>query len=128
MFFVLNMRLNHKSAWLFAVSKHTFLAFLSQLNLLGYVHRMISFTQEKKYPESSQIRTVLVSDYLCRLRLFSSDAFFFTYVYVRMLNTHQWTSLRVLSTPYVYVGRKNAALEINPYTQKNESEKRTNPE
>ena len=24
-------------------------------------------------------------------------------------------SLLVLSTPYVYVGRKNAALEINPY-------------
>ena len=48
------------------------------------------------------------------LRLFSSDAFFFTYIYVRMLNTRQWTSLRVLSTPYVYVGRKNAALEINP--------------
>ena len=32
------------------------------------------------------------------LRLFSSDA----YVYVRVLNTRQWTSLRVLSTPYVY--------------------------
>ena len=43
--------------------------------------------------------------------------FFFTYVYVRMLNTRQWTDLRVLSTPYVYVGRKkNAALEINPYS------------
>ena len=27
----------------------------------------------------------------------------FTYVYVRMLNTRQWTSLRVLRTPYVYV-------------------------
>ena len=40
--------------------------------------------------------------------------FFFTYVYVRMLNKRQWTSLRVLSTPYVYVRRKNAALEINP--------------
>ena len=34
--------------------------------------------------------------------------------YVRMLNTRPWTSLRVLSTPYVHVGRKNAALEINP--------------
>ena len=31
-----------------------------------------------------------------------------------MLNTRQWTSLRVLNTTYVYVGRKNAALEINP--------------
>ena len=42
----------------------------------------------------------------------------FTYVYVRMLNTRQWTSLRVLSTPYVLcVGRKNAALEINPKTR-----------
>ena len=36
---------------------------------------------------------------------------------VRMLNTRQWTSLRVLSTPYIYVGRENAALEINPETQ-----------
>ena len=36
------------------------------------------------------------------------------FIYVRMLNTRQWTSLRVLSTPYVYVARKNAALEINP--------------
>ena len=44
------------------------------------------------------------------LRLFSSDAFFFTYVYVRVLNTRQWTSLRVLNTPYVYVGQKNAGL------------------
>ena len=36
------------------------------------------------------------------LRLFSSDPFF--YVRLRsMLNTRQWTSLRVLSTPYVYV-------------------------
>ena len=35
------------------------------------------------------------------------------YVYVRMLNTCQWMSLRVLSTPYVYVGRKNVALENN---------------
>ena len=42
---------------------------------------------------------------------------FFTYVYVRILNTRQWTSLRVLSTPYVYVGRKNAAVEINSYTE-----------
>ena len=48
------------------------------------------------------------------LRLSSNDAFFLTYGYVRVLNTRQWTSLRVLSTPYVYVGRKNAALEINP--------------
>ena len=40
----------------------------------------------------------------------------FTYVYIRMLNTRQWTSLRVLSTPYVYVGRRNAALEINLHT------------
>ena len=62
MFFVLNMRLNHKSAWLFAVSKHTFRVFLSQLSLLGYVHTMISFTQKQKYPDSSQIQTVLVSD------------------------------------------------------------------
>ena len=31
---------------------------------------------------------------------------FITYVYVRMLNTRQWTSLRVLSTPYVYVRKK----------------------
>ena len=38
------------------------------------------------------------------------------FLYVCLLNTHQWTSLRVLSTPYVYVGRKNAALEINPKT------------
>ena len=38
-----------------------------------------------------------------------------TYVYVRVPNTRQRTSLRVLSTPYVYVRRKNAALEINPY-------------
>ena len=37
--------------------------------------------------------------------------FFFTYVDVRVLNTRQWTSLRVLSTPYVYVGKKNASLE-----------------
>ena len=40
--------------------------------------------------------------------------FFYAYVYVRVLNTRQWTSLRVLRTPYVYEGRKNAALEINP--------------
>ena len=39
---------------------------------------------------------------------------FFTYVYIRVLSTRQWTSLRVLSIPYVYVGRKNAGLEINP--------------
>ena len=32
--------------------------------------------------------------------------FFLTYVYVRVLNTRQWTSLRVLSTPYVYVHEK----------------------
>ena len=34
---------------------------------------------------------------------------FFTYVYVRVLNTRQWTSLRVLSTytyEYVYVRKK----------------------
>ena len=37
------------------------------------------------------------------------------FFYVRMLNTRQWTSLRVLSTPYVYVGWKNAALGINAY-------------
>ena len=37
--------------------------------------------------------------------------------YVRMLNTCQWTSLRVLSTPYVHVGRKTAALEINPFNK-----------
>ena len=30
-----------------------------------------------------------------------------------MLNTRPWTSLRILSTQYVYVGRKNAALEVN---------------
>ena len=32
---------------------------------------------------------------------------FFSYVYVRVLNTRQWTSLRILSTPYVYVYVKN---------------------
>ena len=37
-----------------------------------------------------------------------------TFFYVRVLNTRQWTSLRVLNTAYVYVSRKNAALEINP--------------
>ena len=37
------------------------------------------------------------------LRLFSSNAFFF---YVRVLNTRQWMSLHVLSTPYVYVRNK----------------------
>ena len=31
---------------------------------------------------------------------------FFTHVYVRVLNTRQWTSLRVLSTPYVYARKK----------------------
>ena len=36
------------------------------------------------------------------------------FFYLRVLNTRQWTSLRVLRTPYVYVGRKNASLEINP--------------
>ena len=41
--------------------------------------------------------------------------FYVYYVYVHMLITRQWTSLRVLSTPYVYVGRRNAALEINHY-------------
>ena len=36
----------------------------------------------------------------------------FTYVYVRVLNTRQWTSfLSFLSTPYGYVGKKNASLE-----------------
>ena len=33
------------------------------------------------------------------------------FYYARMLDTRQWTGLRVLSTPDVYVGRKNAALE-----------------
>ena len=33
------------------------------------------------------------------------------FFYVRVLNTRQWTSLRVLNTPYVYVRKKNAALE-----------------
>ena len=33
------------------------------------------------------------------------------FIYVRVLNTRQWTSLRVLSTPYVYVRKKNASLE-----------------
>ena len=32
--------------------------------------------------------------------------FFYTYVYVRVLNTRQWTSLRVLSTTYVYVKKR----------------------
>ena len=40
----------------------------------------------------------------------------FTYV---CSNTRQWTSLRVLSTPYVYIGRKSAALEINTYSYLN---------
>ena len=30
---------------------------------------------------------------------------------VRVLNTRQWTSLCVLSTPYIYVRKKNASLE-----------------
>ena len=38
----------------------------------------------------------------------------FTYVYVRILNTRQWTSLRVLSTPYVYVGRKKRSTGNQP--------------
>ena len=39
---------------------------------------------------------------------------FFTYVYARVLNTHQWTNLRVVSTPYVYVRKKNASrLQMN---------------
>ena len=53
----------------------------------------------------------------CKITSFGfvlSFGLFFTYVHVRMLNTRQWTNLRVLRTPYVYVGRKNAALEINP--------------
>ena len=37
--------------------------------------------------------------------------FFYTYIYVRVLNTRQWTSLRILSTPYVYVRKQNASLE-----------------
>ena len=41
--------------------------------------------------------------------------FFLRTFALRLLNTRQWTNLRVLSTPYVYVGRKNAALEINLY-------------
>ena len=39
---------------------------------------------------------------------------FFTYVYVRVLNTRQWTSLRILSTPYVYVGRKKHSTGNQP--------------
>ena len=47
------------------------------------------------------------------LRLFSSDALF--YVRLRsMLNTRQRIRVYVIRV-YVYVGRKNAALEINPY-------------
>ena len=37
----------------------------------------------------------------------------FVFFYVRVLNTRQWTSLRVLSTPYVYVRKNNASLENN---------------
>ena len=33
------------------------------------------------------------------------------FFYVRVLKTRQWTSLRVLSTPYVYVRKKKASLE-----------------
>ena len=33
----------------------------------------------------------------------------FMYVYVRLLNTRQWTSLRVLNTWYVYVRKKRIA-------------------
>ena len=40
------------------------------------------------------------------------------FLYVRLRTYAQYASMnelrRVLSTPYVYVGRKNAALEINP--------------
>ena len=56
-------------------------------------------------------------DRLCKraFRLFSSYAVFFKYVCIRMLNTPQWASSRVLSTRHVYgVGKKNSALEINP--------------
>ena len=53
----------------------------------------------------------------CLLSLFSSGAFFF---YARLRTYAQYASmdemsLRVLSTPYVHVGRKYAALEINHY-------------
>ena len=54
--------------------------------------------------------------HLCVKAIFQC-CIFFTYVYVRMLSTRQCTSLRVLSTPYIYVGRKNAALENNPRCQ-----------
>ena len=48
--------------------------------------------------------------------------FFLRTFALRLLNTRQWTNLRVLSTPYVYVGRKNAALEINLYNDERASE------
>ena len=41
---------------------------------------------------------------------------FFTYVYVRVLNTRQWTTLRVLSTPYVYVRKGKAGKQPLSYT------------
>ena len=43
--------------------------------------------------------------------------FFFTYVYARVLNTPKWTSLRVLSTPYVYVRKKKRITGKQPYPQ-----------
>ena len=46
--------------------------------------------------------------------MFSSASFFYVRLRTYMLNTRQWTSLRVLSTPFLYVGRKNAAQEVNP--------------
>ena len=39
---------------------------------------------------------------------------FFTYVYVHLLNTRQWTSLHVLSTPYVYVCKKKRSTRKQP--------------
>ena len=41
--------------------------------------------------------------------------FFFTYVYVRVLNTRQWTSLRVLNTPYVLCTLKKRITGNNLY-------------
>ena len=40
--------------------------------------------------------------------------------YVRMLNTRKWTSIRVLSIPYVFIGRRNTALEFSRYNWMNE--------
>ena len=62
---------------------------------------------------------------VCRLlRLcYVSAAFFFTYVDVHVCSIRVNERVYVfLSTPYVYVGRKNAALEINLYNDERASE------